>query len=177
MFMFKSNGGDGEVSQITLSNFIGHNNAYSLYLNAYWSSIAATAGDGILYTGITFSNWKGDCANGATRAPLYVLCPSTNPCTGITISDFAMWTDSGSTEYYKCADAWGSGYCLKGGSAHTSYGTTTSTVTAAPSGYSAAKMPNDLASGLGITTSIAIPTVPSSFYPGATPATARVYGS
>lgn len=169
MFMFKSNGGNGTVSQIYLNNFIGHKNAYSLYLNAYWSSIDPIAGDGILYNSIYFDNWKGDCANGAQRAPLYVLCPSTNPCTNIQISDFAMWTDAGSTEYYKCADAWGSGYCLKGGTAHTKYGTVTSTVTAAPSGYSAPTMPSDLNSGLGITTSIAIPTVPTSFYPGATP--------
>lgn len=38
-------------------------------------------------------------------------------------------------------------------------------------------MPGQLSAGLGITTPIAIPTVPNSFYPGATPATPRVYGS
>jgi rhamnogalacturonan hydrolase len=43
------------------------------------------------------------------------------------------------------------------------------------SGYSAATMPSDLPSGLGITTSIAIPTVPTTFFPGATPATKRAY--
>lgn len=166
-----------KVSQVTLENFIGHSNAYSLYLDAYWSSQSVAEGDGVLYNSITFSNWKGTCANGAQRAPLYVLCPSTQPCTNINIEDFAMWTESGSTEYYKCADAWGSGYCLHAGSQHTSYGTVTSTLTAAPSGYSAATMPNQLTAGLGLTTSIAIPTVPNSFYPGATPATARVYGS
>ncbi|KAJ5777380.1 hypothetical protein N7520_000626 [Penicillium odoratum] len=177
MFMFKSNGGNGTVTDVTLQNFIGHENAYSLYIDAYWSSETLQEGDGVLYNSITFSNWKGTCANGATRAPLYVLCPSTQPCTNIIIEDFDMWTESGSTEYYKCADAWGSGYCLKAGSAHTSYGTVTSTVTSAPSGYSATTMPNQLTAGLGLTTSIAIPTVPNSFYPGATPATARVYGS
>jgi len=35
MFMFKSNGGNGTVHDVTLENFIGHKNAYSLYLNAY----------------------------------------------------------------------------------------------------------------------------------------------
>lgn len=88
-----------------------------------------------------------------------------------------MWTESGSTEYYKCADAWGSGYCLHSGSAHTEYGTVTSKLTAAPSGYSANTMPNQLTTGFGLSTSIPIPTVPNTFFPGATPATARVYGS
>lgn len=88
-----------------------------------------------------------------------------------------MWTESGSVEYYKCADAWGQGYCLRGGSGHTEYGTLTSTVTAAPSGYSAPTMPGQLSTGFGLSTSIPVPTVPSTFFPGATPATPRVYGS
>ena len=132
MFMFKSNGGNGTVSEVTLQNFIGHSNAYSLDLNAYWSSISTTAGDGILYTDITFDNWKGTCSAGATRAPINVICPDDNPCTAITITDFAMWTDTGSTELYKCANAWGNGGCLRHGSEHTSYGSTTSTIAAAP---------------------------------------------
>lgn len=165
------------MTEITLQNFIGHKNAYSLYINAYWSDETVADGDGILYNSITFNNWKGTCANGAQRPPLYVLCPSTEPCTNIIIEDFDMWTESGSTEYYKCADAWGQGYCLHAGTQHTKYGTTTSTVTAAPSGYAAATMPGELTAGLGITTSIAIPTVPNTFFPGATPATKRVYGS
>ncbi|CRG89246.1 hypothetical protein PISL3812_06282 [Talaromyces islandicus] len=177
MFMFKSNGGNGTVTEVTLQNFIGHKNAYSLYINAYWSDQTVAEGDGILYNSITFNNWKGTCANGAQRPPLYVWCPSTNPCTNIRIEDFAIWTESGSTEYYKCADAWGTGYCLHSGTQHTEYGTTTSTVKSAPSGYSAATMPGEITAGLGITTSIAIPTVPNTFFPGATPATPRVYGS
>jgi rhamnogalacturonan hydrolase len=58
MFMFKSNGGSGSVSDSVFSNFIGHGNAYSLDINGYWES-AEAAGDGVLYTGLTFSNWKG----------------------------------------------------------------------------------------------------------------------
>lgn len=177
MYMFKSNGGNGTVTTVTLENFIGHSNAYSLDVDSYWSSMSPVAGNGVLYNSITFTNWTGDCANGSERAPINVICPSGNPCTNLVIDDFRMWTDSGSYEYYKCADAWGSGYCLKGGSAHTAYGTVTSTVTSAPSGYVAPYMPSDLSSGLGITTSIPIPTVPTTFFPGATPTTARAYGS
>ena len=175
MYMFKSNGGNGTVSSVVLSNFIGHNNAYSLDLNAYWASISPIAGDGISYSSITFSNWTGDCADGAERGPVNIICPSAVPCEDIVVEDFEMWTDTGSSEWYKCADAYGTGVCLKEGPPYTTYGTVTSTVTKAPSGYSAPTMAADLKSGLGITTSIAIPTVPNSFFPGATPATARVY--
>lgn len=125
----------------------------------------------------TDSTNSGDAANGLNRAPLFLNCPAEVPCTDIIIENFAMWTLAEGKEYYKCANAYGSGYCLKSGSTHTSYATVTSTLTAAPSGYSAARMPSDLSSGLGITASIAIPTVPNSFFPGATPATARAYGS
>lgn len=84
-----------------------------------------------------------------------------------------MWTDSGSYELYKCESAWGSGGCLRGGSAHTSFAVSTMTVTAAPSGYSAPKMASDLASGFPISSSIPIPSaIPTSFYPGAKPASA-----
>lgn len=132
----------------------------------------------MLYDSITFSNWKGDCANGAQRAPLYVDCPASNPCTNITIEDFAMWTDSGSEEYYKCTnDIDSHGYCLNSGTNFTPNSTVTSTVTAAPSGYTAPYMPSDLTTGFATTASIPIPTVPTTFFPGVTPATARAYGS
>jgi len=130
--MIKSNGGSGTVSTCVFENFIGHGNAYSLDVNGYWTQLVAAAGDGVLFTGLTFSNWKGTCAAGATRGPINVICPDGNPCDGITIEDFAMWTDAGSYEYYKCESAWGNGGCLRGGTAHTSFAVSTVTVTAAP---------------------------------------------
>lgn len=51
----------------------------------------------------------------------------------------------------------------------------TQTVSSAPSGYSAAKMPNDLAAGYALTASIPIPTIPTTFFPGQVPATKRAY--
>jgi rhamnogalacturonan hydrolase len=175
MMMLKSNGGNGTVSDCVFQNFIGHSNAYSLDLNAYWTDETLAAGDGVLYTDLTFNNWKGTCADGEVRAPINVICPTNQPCDGITIEDFAMWTDSGSYEYYKCENAWGSGGCLRGGSEHTAFAVSTITVTAAPSGYSAATMPNDLATGFDLSSSIPIPTIPTTFFPGATPATKRAY--
>ncbi|EDO04556.1 hypothetical protein SS1G_07039 [Sclerotinia sclerotiorum 1980 UF-70] len=174
MFMIKSNGGSGSVSDSVFSNFIGHSNAYSLDIDSYWKSTPAD-GNGVLYTGLTFSNWKGTCANGAARAPIQIICPTGQPCAGLSITNFAMWTDTGSYEIYKCENAWGDGGCLVHGSAHTAYAIVTQTVSSAPSGYSAAKMPNDLAAGYALTASIPIPTIPTTFFPGQVPATKRAY--
>jgi len=130
--MIKSNGGSGTVTNCAFNNFIGHTNAYSLDINAYWSSITAVAGSGVSYTNLVFNNWKGTCADGAVRAPINVICPTDVPCTGIEIEDFAMWTETGSYEYYKCENAWGSGGCLKSGSANTAYAVSTQTISSAP---------------------------------------------
>ena len=175
MIMLKSDGGNGSVSNSYFTNFIGHNNAYSLYIDAYWTDLPVQPGAGVLYTGLTFNEWHGDCADGALRAPISLVCPTGQPCTGIVIENFAMWTLTGSYEYYKCENAWGSGACLVGGSAHTAVPITTQTVASPPSGYAAPTMPGQLPAGLGLTVSIAIPTVPTTFFPGATPATKRAY--
>ena len=131
MFMLKSNDGSGTVSNCQFNNFIGHTNAYSLDLNAYWSSEVVATGNSVLYENLVFNNWKGTCSNGVTRGPIQVICPALVPCTGITIENFAMWTEADTYEYYKCENAYGGRGCLNTGSDHTSY-TTTQTVTAAP---------------------------------------------
>lgn len=163
--MIKSNGGSGSVNDCQFNNFIGHSNAYSLDINAYWSDETTAPGDGVLFENLSFDNWKGTCSDGASRGPINVICPSGAPCVDITISDFAMWTETGSYEYYKCENAWGSGGCLKSGGS-SAYDIVTQTISSAPSGYSARTMPSDLASGFALTASIPIPAVPTTFYPG-----------
>ncbi|KAH8646097.1 pectin lyase fold/virulence factor [Xylariales sp. PMI_506] len=172
MFMFKSNGGSGTVSNSQFTNFIGHKNAYSLDINGYWSDETAAAGNGVVYTGLTFDEWHGDCADGEVRAPINIICPDLAPCDGLAITNFAIATDEGAYQYYKCESAWGSGGCLRAGTAHTSFAVSTVVASASPAGYSAPTMPSDLTSGLGISVSIAIPALPTTFYPGAKPASA-----
>ncbi|PYI05672.1 rhamnogalacturonase rhgA [Aspergillus sclerotiicarbonarius CBS 121057] len=168
MYMIKSNGGSGTVNNTLLENFIGHGNAYSLYIDSYWTSMTAVAGDGVELSNITFKNWKGTEADGAERGPIKVVCSDTAPCTDITIEDFAMWTESGDEQTYTCESAYGDGFCLEDSDSTTSY-TTTVTVTTAPSGYSAATMAADLSTAFGTDEPIPIPTMPTSFYPGLTP--------
>lgn len=118
--------------------------------------MSEVSGDGVQLTNITVKNWKGTEANGASRGPIKVKCAPGAPCTDVTIEDFAMWTESGSSQWYSCESAYGSGACLKDGDDYNSY-TTTQTVKSAPSGYSAATMASDLATAFGTESPIPIP--------------------
>lgn len=129
--MIKSNGGSGTVRGCAFTNFIGHKNAYSLNIDAHWTQLKLQPGSGVQYENLNFTNWKGSCSDGARRGPINVICPDAQPCHGITISDFAIWTESGSREYYKCGSAFGSGGCLRPGPV-SSYAVSTSTVGATP---------------------------------------------
>ncbi|PQE28690.1 putative rhamnogalacturonase A precursor protein [Rutstroemia sp. NJR-2017a WRK4] len=169
MMMIKSNGGSGSLKSATFNNFMGHSNAYTLDIDTAWTGMTPVSGSGVSYSDLTFSHWHGTCANGAARAPIQLLCPAAVPCTGLTISSFYIWTDAGSVEYYKCNNAYGSGPCLHTATSHTTY-TSTGTVTSVPTAsYAYTTMPGELTAGLGITTSIAIPTHPASYFPGIAP--------
>jgi rhamnogalacturonan hydrolase len=132
MFMFKSYGGSGTVYDITLSNFIGHKNANSLYLNSNWTLHAKAPGNGVLYHDITFSNWKGTWSNCVTPGPIRIICPDGAPCYNINLNNVALWTEVGSQEQYVCESAYGNGACLKGGSSYSAYSAVTQTISSPP---------------------------------------------
>ncbi|PMD27831.1 glycoside hydrolase family 28 protein [Hyaloscypha hepaticicola] len=173
MLMIKSNGGSGSVYSCSFNNFIGHSNAYTLDVNGYWSSISPNPGNGVLFYDMTFNNWKGTCSDGATRAPIQFLCPSGAPCYGMSAANFNVWTEASTEVLYKCENAYGSGPCLSSGASHTAYAIQTKTVTAV-TGYSITTMAADLKAGFGLSTSIPIPAVPTSFYPGLAPISAKL---
>lgn len=125
MMMIKSNGGSGSVQNAQFINFTGHTNAYTLDIDSDWSGQSKSSGAGVQLSDITFQNWKGTCSDGSSRAPIQALCPAGVPCTNITIDNFNVWTESGSSELFKCTNAYGTGGCLRSGTG----GTYTSTVT------------------------------------------------
>ncbi|KAL4901736.1 RGase A [Aspergillus multicolor] len=168
MYMVKSNGGSGTVSNLVLENFIGHGNAYSLDIDGAWSSMSTIDGDGVELKNVTIRNWKGTEEDGSERGPIKVKCASGAPCTEVTIEDFAMWTESGDEQTYHCENAFGDGFCLEEGDGDSTY-TSTLTASAAPSSYSAPTMDANLETAFGTDSEIPIPTIPTSFYPGATP--------
>jgi rhamnogalacturonan hydrolase len=176
MYMIKSNGGSGTVSNVVLENFIGHGNAYSLDIDQHWSSMKTVAGNGVQLSNIAISNWTGTEANGAQRGPIKIMCADGTPCTGVDLTDFNMWTEKGNVQYYTCESAYTDIhrspplYCLNGGSTHKSYAVTTRTVTTAPTGYAAPTMAADLAMPTwGTASEIPIPAMPTSFFPGTSP--------
>jgi rhamnogalacturonan hydrolase len=172
MYMIKSYGGGGNVSNVWLENFIGHTNAYSLDIDQYWSSMDPLDGDGVQLNNITIRTWRGTEADGLERGPVKVVCADGAPCTDVTISDFAMWTESGDEQTYNCRSAYGSGTCLEDtDEGVAAYDEVTVTVTSPPSNYTAATMPNAITSW-AFTEPIAIPAIPTTFFPGATPASA-----
>jgi len=173
MLMIKSNGGSGSVYSCIFENFMGHENAYTLDIDGYWSSETTAAGDGVLFYDLTFNHWHGTCLNGGTRAPIQALCPAGAPCYDITIENYYIWTEAGSEVLYKCENAYGSGGCLNTGSSHTAYAVTTKTVTSVAS-YTPTTMPGELTAGYGLTTSIPIPAVPTTFFPGLAPISAKL---
>ncbi|RAH73970.1 pectin lyase-like protein [Aspergillus aculeatinus CBS 121060] len=173
MFMIKSNGGSGSVSNVLFENFMGHGNAYSLDFDTAWSSMSTIEGDGIAYSNITFRNWKGTEVDGEDRPLIKVKCPALTPCTDLAIEEFALWNEEGNYALHVCEHSYGSGYCLSNATVPvtgTAGGyTTTQYINTPPAGYSATTMAEDLATAFGTSASIPIPTIPTSFYPGLTP--------
>ncbi|EME43131.1 glycoside hydrolase family 28 protein [Dothistroma septosporum NZE10] len=172
MYMIKSYGGSGTVKDVLLENFIGHGNAYSLDIDQYWASMEEVSGEGVQLSSIAISNWTGTCVNGAARGPVKILCADGAPCTGVDITDFAVWTEAGDELANKCQSAYTdtdpAPFCLKEGSG-SSYEVTEETISSAPSGSDAPKMSDDLEEAFGTTVEIPIPTFPASFFPGIAP--------
>ncbi|KAG8628161.1 hypothetical protein KVT40_004034 [Elsinoe batatas] len=175
MMMIKSNGGSGTVKNVVLENFIGHSNAYSLNVEQYWSSMKPVAGNGVKLSNFIFFNWTGTAANGKQRGPIQFKCADGAPCTNMLVDNVNIWTETGTTAWWSCRSAYGTGACLKGGSGP-SYPITTQTLTAAPTGYQAPKMKEDLTTHFGTNASIPIPTHPASYFPNVKPLKAQATG-
>lgn len=170
MFMIKSNGGSGTVTNVVLANFTGHSNAYTMNFNTAWSNMKPVPGDGIQYTGITVDDWKGTCQDGVKRPPVRMHCPAKVPCTDVAVNNFHVWTQQGNEVMHSCQNAYGTGSCLRGrakGAELAPY--TSDTIVTSVDSYQFAHMEGELTSGLGLTAPIAIPPIPESFYPGTKP--------
>jgi rhamnogalacturonan hydrolase len=173
-YMLKSNGGSGTVSNIVLENFIGHSNAYSLDIEQYWKSMKTLPGDGVQISNLKINNWTGTALDGKQRGPLQIKCADGAPCTGVDVTDFNMWTEKGDSQTYICQSAYTDleraepVYCMNGGTG-TGYPVTTRTVTAAPTGYEAPRLGDNLEADFGFTVSIPVPAMPTSFFPNEAP--------
>lgn len=168
MMMIKSNGGSGYVNDVQFTDFIGHTNAYSLDVDQTWAEQAVGPGPGVQLTNLTFTNWRGTCSNGSQRGPIKFNCAAQTPCTAMHVSDFAIWTDTGSSIIYACTNAFGDGACLRQSEDETDYSSRTS-ISSPPADYMAPSLPDDIRASLGTTVPIDIPAWPERFFPGTVP--------
>ncbi|KAK1760071.1 pectin lyase fold/virulence factor [Echria macrotheca] len=175
MMMIKSNGGSGSLSHAVFRNFSGHSNAYTLNIDSSWSQRAADPGyGGVEYDYLTFDNWKGTCLDGSKRPPVILGCSPVWMCGNVEISNFNVWTETGSEVKYACRNAYGHGACIKDSPGNGAYTTTMTVATMDAAKYAVTTMPGEITKGLGITTSIDIPAVPTTFYPGLKPLSTRL---
>lgn len=172
IFMIKSNGGNGSVTNVLFQNFLATGTAYGLDIDQYWSSMSTIDGDGVKLSNIKFEvlifvlyhiialmslkTWDAMVTNGVQRAPYRIKCADKAPCSNITISDdVLLWSETNEATMV-CESAFGTGACLKSGSASSYAGTTTSYTK--PASYSTlATMTGDLTAGFPSTASIPAP--------------------
>ncbi|KAH8881749.1 glycoside hydrolase family 28 protein [Thozetella sp. PMI_491] len=169
MMMLKSNGGSGPVRHAGFYNFTGHANNYTLNLDGFWVGKEVDPGDGVEYDEVTIAGWTGTCKDGNKYPPLMLQCPAKWSCGGVEVDDFNVWTETGTSELFKCQNAYGYGACLNPYAGNGAYKTTMTVQSMATEKYSIKTMPTEATKGLGITTSIEIPAVPTTFYPGLKP--------
>ncbi|RAK81713.1 pectin lyase-like protein [Aspergillus fijiensis CBS 313.89] len=155
----------GSLRNVIWDTVIQHGGSYLLSLTGFWGDQGD--GDGLEVYNLTFTNWHGYNSDNS-RPTIRLLCSVNDTCADIVVDDVALWTDSGDDVTWTCENAFGSGaYLESDGHAGDSY-TTTTTITATPT-YSISTMANDLSTPFPSTQSFTISTVPTSFYPGATP--------
>ncbi|KAI5119241.1 hypothetical protein M0805_008792 [Coniferiporia weirii] len=164
IFMIKSNGGSGYLKNVLLQNFIARGTAYGLDVDQFWSGTSTAAGDGVQLSNITFENWDGAVVDGVARPPIQFLCNGDVPCSDMTLSGLKLWSATGKA-INKCESAFGTGSCLHSGDT-SSYAVTTTSITE-PAGFTTPPtLAGDLSAGFATDSSIPIPTIPSTFYPG-----------
>ncbi|KAJ5676194.1 CAZyme family GH28 [Penicillium macrosclerotiorum] len=123
-------GGSGYVTNVTFENFRSLASLYGLDINQYWQST---------YTPDTGS-----------RPPLYLFANDLTFATNVTVEDFTIWTESGSSVVNKISNIFGNGddsygandgiKSLASGESPYTY-TSTYTITASPTGWEAPTTP------------------------------------
>ncbi|KAF7969538.1 hypothetical protein HWV62_26987 [Athelia sp. TMB] len=158
IMMIKSNGGDGYVKNVLFQNFLATGSAYGLDIDQYWSSETTVAGNGVTLTNIEFETWNGLVVDGVKRPPYRIICADAAPCSGITLTDVWLWSETGEA-VIDCESAFGTGVgCLRSGST-SSYAAATTSYTK-PASYTTLKtMTGDLTAGFASTASIPAPYV------------------
>ncbi|KAH7171700.1 pectin lyase fold/virulence factor [Fusarium sp. MPI-SDFR-AT-0072] len=159
-------GGSGHVTNITFENFRSKASLYGLDINQYWQNTFEPDTGAVALSNLVFKNFSGSVADGSKRPPLFLVANDLSFGTNVTVEDFSIWTESGTSVINKISNIFGHGdnsygqangiKSLSSGQAPTAY-TSTYTVTATPTGWTAPSFPTWAAASTGYGTDVPIP--------------------
>ncbi|KAI3577507.1 pectin lyase fold/virulence factor [Fusarium oxysporum f. sp. albedinis] len=159
-------GGSGHVTNITFENFRSKASLYGLDINQYWQNTFEPDTGAVALSNLVFKNFSGSVADGSKRPPLFLVANDLSFATNVTVEDFSIWTESGSSVVNKISNIFGHGdnsygqangiKSLSSGQAPTAY-TSTYTVTATPTSWAAPSFPTWAAASTGYGTDVPIP--------------------
>ncbi|KAJ5523811.1 CAZyme family GH28 [Penicillium frequentans] len=159
-------GGSGYVTNVTFSNFRSLASLYGLDINQYWQNTYEPDTGAVALSNLVFRNFSGSVADGAARPPLYLFANDLTFATNVTVEDFTVWTESGSSVVNKISNIFGTGddsygssdgiRSLSQGESPSSY-TSTYTITASPTNWQAPSTPTWALPSTGYGTASPIP--------------------
>ncbi|KAI9041361.1 putative rhamnogalacturonase [Aspergillus affinis] len=159
-------GGSGYVTNITFENFRSKASLYGLSVNQYWQNTFEPDTGAVALSNLVFRNFTGSVADGLKRPPLYLIANDLTYATNVTVEDFSVWTESGTKVANKISNIYGTGddsYNKDNGIKSWSPTTTpqaytsTYTITASPTGWTAPSSPTWAAPSTGYGTDVPIP--------------------
>ncbi|RHZ44416.1 putative rhamnogalacturonase [Aspergillus thermomutatus] len=159
-------GGSGYVTNVTFANFRSKASLYGLNINQYWQNTFEPDTGSVALSNLVFRNFSGSVANGVQRPPLYLIANDLTYATNVTVKDFTVWTESGSSVVNKINNVFGEGDDSYGpnnglvslGAAEQPHTyTSTYTITASPTGWVAPGLPAWAAPSTGYGTASPIP--------------------
>ncbi|KAI8716644.1 hypothetical protein NCS52_00958600 [Fusarium sp. LHS14.1] len=159
-------GGSGHVTNITFENFRSKASLYGLDINQYWQNTFEPDTGAVALSNLVFKNFSGSVADGAKRPPLFLAANDLSFAANVTVEDFSIWTESGTSVINKISNIYGHGddsygeedgvKSLASGQSPAPY-TSVYTVTATPSGWTAPSVPTWAAASTGYGTDVPIP--------------------
>ncbi|KOS41525.1 hypothetical protein ACN38_g7604 [Penicillium nordicum] len=159
-------GGFGYVTNITFTNFRSLGSLYGLDINQYWQNTFEPDTGAVALSNLVFRNFSGSVADGVKRPPLYLVANDLSFATNVTVEDFSVWTESGTTVVNKISNIFGTAdhsygssngiKSLGAGESPSPY-SSTYTITASPTGWKAPATPTWAVPSTGYGTASPIP--------------------
>ncbi|KAK9575064.1 hypothetical protein V6Z90_010061 [Aspergillus fumigatus] len=159
-------GGSGYVTNVTFFNFRSKASLYGLNINQYWQNTFEPDTGSVTLSNLVFRNFSGSVANGVQRPPLYLIANDLTYATNVTVEDFTVWTESGSSIVNKISNVFGhgddsygpnNGLVSLGAAEQPHTYTSTNIITASPTGWVPPKSPTWAAPSTGYGTASPIP--------------------